>query len=483
MRNNLVYFIAALIIIKSFLWLFAIPIFQSPDEANHFAYVQRVAETGNRSDPRNVKIVSSELLKVARILNFNWGKSHPVWQEYQENWQEKIEEIPFNDRKEFIPKTSLPSGISRSYKNPPLYYSLAACFYRFFYLANFLYRFFTVRFFSLLISLFTVFLAYRIGILLFGEKGKLMAISLATLVAFQPSFSFMTASINNDVLLIFLATVFIYFGLKVIKEEKKELLFFAFLTIIFGLFVKPQFLIFLFIFPLLWRKKAKRGVLVTLVTFFTILIIAYFFFGILERMVVKQGRCPAFLNRLRFQVAFGQYLDLFSFFFSQIRNGQVFKQISSYFSSTKEFYLNNLFPWYWGVFGWLEVTMPLVVYRILKIICGLGIIGLARWFYLYFKRRKTFQFRSAVFLLATILIYFLGLVFNDFKVFVDTGKAFGLQGRYFIPIITAQMALLLLGLKTLVPEKFEKILSLFLIAGSIALNAVGFWTMYSYFYL
>lgn len=465
MKVSLSSFIILLIIIKSFLWMFAIPIFQSPDEVTHFSYIQRLAEVNSFINQRSGGITSLELMKATKILNFNWGKKHPVWQGYQTDWWEKLKQIPFADRKQFIHIEE-----QRGLKNPPLYYFLSSFFYKFSYPASFVYRFFALRTFSVIFSLLTVFMIYKIGFLIFADK--LVAGSIASLVAFQPMFSFLTVSINNDILAIFSGTLFIYLGIN-------SSIFFAFLVILVGLFIKPQLILFLFAFPLLLGKKFSKGILVSLLTVFFILLTGYVLFDLIK----IRGEPVNFSDSIRYQIAFNPYKEHFFFFLSQLKNGTLFRQIVQYFSQNRETYLENLFPWYWGVFGWLEATMPLLVYRVLKIICALSIFGLILWFVRNFKKeKKNKTFPVVIFLIWTSIVFSLGIIFNDFKVFVDRGVAFGIQGRYFLPVIAAQMSLLLLGLKTLVPKRLKKTLFILLITGSIVLNAIGFWTMYSYFY-
>lgn len=452
--------ISFLIIIKSLLWLFSIPIFQSPDEAFHFAYVQYLGEQGRSPHPRRETIISQELVLVAENLNFNWGQEHPVWKGYPERWQEKIKEIPKENRVKYV------SGEQRVNKNPPLYYWLGALFYRLFWQSNFFYRFYSVRFFSLLLSLFALFFIYKIGKIFFKDKRK--ALVLVSLVAFQPMFSFIGVSINTDILAIFIATLFIYSGLK------KDITL-SFLTIFLGLLVKPILIVLLFIFPSIFKKKIMKGIGLSLGLLAVIYLSSL---AVLENVV--KPTTPIY-DFLRYQIAFADYQVQVNFFCKSIINGKIFSQFIQYFTVNKVTYLHNLFPWYWGVFGWLEATMPLPVYTLLKLICVASLLGLFMWFSKNYKKNNEKKWQ-VIFLILSVIIFYLGVIFNDFKVFTVTGEAFGIQGRYLLPVISAQMILLILGLKMLVPKKFHNFLSLFLIVGSIALNIIGFWTMSKYFY-
>ncbi len=449
---------------KSLLWLFMVPIFQSPDEASHFAYVQRLAE-GGKFNPRRTNITSKEIIQVAEIVGFNWARNHPYWLGYQPFWQEKIQKIEPEAKKDFDQKYLQPVG-QRAKKNPPLYYYLATLFYYLFYSSNFLYRFFSVRFFSLIISLITLFLIYQIGVLIFQKR--LEVITLIILVAYQPMFSYLGVSVNSEVLAILLVTLFIFFGLKALKEGKKNNIVLALLTVFIGILVKPIIVILFLVFPLILKKRLTKGFLFSLIVILTIFLAGSF----LINLSVKDKT----FDLWRYQIAFADYQASLVFLI-KVLNKEIISKLINYFINNKETYLTNIFPGYWGVFGWLEAAMPITVYRILKVICGFSFLGIIKWFW-----QEKQKFRLVFFLLMTVLFYLLAIIFNDFKTYVEEGEAFGIQGRYFLPTISAQMILLILGLKTLVPKKFHNLLSIFLVGGSFGLNLMGFLTMYRYFY-
>lgn len=456
-RKILLYIFFLIILAKSVVWLFTIPIFQSPDEALHFAYVQYLVEEGKRAHPRRGSIVSQELISVAKILNFNWGKSHPVWQDYQTDWQEKIKNIDQKESREYV------TFEQRTIKNPPLYYWLATAAYKLVYPYSFLCRFYAVRFFSSLLSLLTLFVIYKTGRICF--KSKQEALILIMLVAVQPMFSFLSVSINNDILAIFMTTLFIYFAL-----AKKS--FWSFLTIIASLLVKPILAILILVYPFVLGKKIIKGLAIS-----SAIILIIFLGSLVVLEDFKQPTTPLF-DFIRYQIALADYQSQLIFLFNNLTNGKIFFQFWQYLIANKNTFLHNLFPWYWGVFGWLEATMPLWVYRILKIVCGLAFVGLIKGLIINKNKNKA----KICFLILTIIIFSIGIVFNDFKSYVTEGTVFGIQGRYFLPVISAQMILLILGLKTLIPKKFHNLLSLLLIFGSVTLNIVGFLTMYRYFY-
>ena len=115
--------------------------------------------------------------------------------------------------------------------------------------------------------------------------------------------------------------------------------------------------------------------------------------------------------------------------------------------------------------------MPLLVYRILKIIVALGIVGI-------FRKRLN---RPAIFLILTSLILALVVFANDAVIFGQRGNGFGVQGRYFLPGIAAHMILLVFGWFRLIPAKWQAKLGLMLICLSLGLNFVGLSSACQYF--
>ena len=147
---------------------------------------------------------------------------------------------------------------------------------------------------------------------------------------------------------------------------------------------------------------------------------------------------------------------------------QILPKTIEYLQIFIQVHYNQIFAWYWGVFGWLEKTLPLTVYPVLKIATIFSVIGLLKvW------RRVKF-FVLVVFLQALIVIA------NDWLIFVTTGQIYGIQGRYFLPAIGPQIILMVFGLFNLWP-KSQKLFSLILIGLSFGLNLIGLNSLYQYF--
>ena len=187
MKNKWLLGLMILVFIKSLVWLALTPIFQVPDEPSHLSYVQFLAENRRPPLPRREISSSQEMFTVVKEVNFNWQVNHPVWQGYQTDWRERIASINSQQRQVFEPNPYL-----TSLKRPGLYYYLAAGVYKLFFSFNFFWRFYAIRFFSLLIHLLTVWLVFLTSKKIF--KNEWLAIAGGAAVGFQPGLSFITVA-------------------------------------------------------------------------------------------------------------------------------------------------------------------------------------------------------------------------------------------------------------------------------------------------
>ena len=187
-------------------WAVLTPPFQAPDEPSHFAYVQRLAETGTPPSPAETERPpwSSEQAAALRAIEFPAVRSNPFgkppWTVEQQRLadRELAAELPQDDG----------GGAEASATYPPLYYSLEAVPYLAFDAlgANVLERLAAMRALSALLTGLTVlFIFMFIRQLLPGTA--LAAPTGALGVGLLPYVSFIGASVNNDVLMMLLAAI------------------------------------------------------------------------------------------------------------------------------------------------------------------------------------------------------------------------------------------------------------------------------------
>jgi len=396
------------IIFKILVWSLFVPMWHTPDEQAHFGHVAYLAEggqlpMGRQKDLTEEIALSEQLLGTYRNkYGNNQFTYHPEYRlEYTDNltgkYEAEITNIPLSSRHNFTD--------AESAYYPHFFYRVSGLIYKLFYSQDIFIRVFALRLFWLFSHVLMVWLAYLIGKLVF-PKDKLAAVSVAVLSSFQPMLSFVAAGVSSDNLHNLLFTGVIYFCLKINRKIFWPVLLGLAAVMYLGFINKPQFLIALgIVIPvLLWRRWKILGL--------TGLVTAWLYF---------QGKLPYFEiadKLVRPEYSLWQHLNY-----------------------TANHTFREVLPWYWGVFRWLSLTLPRwinqVMMRIL-LVAGVGLI------IKLFKRR----FEPGFWIIAwSALIYFLALFFWDWQHIRNAGFPFGIQGRYYFPVIVPHMVLLVMGIK------------------------------------
>jgi hypothetical protein len=347
-----------------------------------------------------------------------------------------------------------------------LYYVPAAIIYRLFYNSDLFTKVFFVRLYSVFLLLLNIFIIYRMGRLFF-RNNLLFVISFPLLVIFMPMFIFANTGVNSDALGNLFFTAYLYLTLLIFKNGlnlKKILLL---LSIVFlCIYAKPQFII---TFPLSFlsvliiflrdtkgiRKKISYS-MISLIIFGCLYIVSIRNHGLL-------GLLPG--------------------------NGSEFN-IGSFFKFFMEYTIphtwKEVLPWYWGIYDWLGVTYPRLVHKIINrvvIISMLGMMYKSVRFILSRKKPDRIQ-QGIIFLIIIQAVYFTGISYYDWLSWYKSGYQLGVQGRYFFPLISLQMYLLLTGWVSLIPNRWglkEKGVKLLVIL-MIILNFVALYTVVNTYY-
>lgn len=421
---------------KGLIWAYLIPPFQSPDEQNHFAYTQYIAETKKAPNIKESKNASLELMTATKILNFDWSGSHPMWSKEiftKAKLKEKeIESIPTSDKKIFV-------SYANGYKNPPLYYILGSIFYKIGSLGTILDRLFMVRVLSVIFAVIAVFFSYKIAY--FVTNNNLLSLTSASLVSFQPSFTNITSTVTNDSMAIASVTIAIYL---ILKQNTLELL---------GGFIALSTRVHLGI--LLIYSLFRQNLLIL-----TALILLLFFIS------------PSNPPYLPFGI--DKFVEASAAIRNILINQNVFPVFASFLRISIPHYLNEVFPWYFGVFGWLEITLPPIIYTIFKILILISVVG--------FLLKRNNPYPKITPGVICILLLFLVIFVFDFITFAQTGEGVGVQGRHLIPGISIHALLLLIGLELLIPKKLKKFGMKLLILFMIFTNFVAIYQIVNYFY-
>ena len=463
MRNHLILFFT--VFLTGLIWLILVPIWHFPDEQAHFGQVAFIAEKGrnprgNELDLTEEIYVSEKLLGTTRDnLGNNKFTFHPEYRiEYTDSLIGKYEASIAAFTKTSAKNTFVHQEAARY---PQLYYIPASVIYKLFYTQDLFTRVFAVRFWSLLLFTITVYITYKIGTLLFPTD-KLFAQVLTILVGFQPMMVFSNVGVNSDALGNLIFTLFIFSCLQLISFglSKKSIILSFFISSL-AIYAKPQFIVtvpiifFLFIFIYIrdhqktpWHKIIVKS---SVLLFLSLLLLNLMRLGTVNLIIETVVRF----------------------------------NLESFIKFTREYTLTHtvseVLPWYWGVYDWLGVTYPRSVHRIINRILAVSLIGFIYWLMRSFRKenRKKKEVQSIYFLILINLIFFGALAVYDWYSWYTTGYQLGVQGRYYFPLISTHMIILLIGWQSLFVwiKKLKYLPVLFLEISMITLNFVALYTI------
>ena len=429
-------------LIKGIVWVLFVPLWHFPDEQAHFGHVAYLAEGGplpmGRTNDLNQEIAISEQ-RLGTYRNKYGNNDFTYRPDY------RLEYTGSSTGKYEQEIKSLPQSLRKIYADPEsayyphFFYRVSGFIYKLFYQQDIFVRVFSLRIFWLFTHILMVYWAYKIGQLVF-VKDKLASVSVAVLTSFQPMLSFVAAGVTSDNLHNAMFTGVIYFCLRLIKRlEFKSILGLAIIMNI-GLINKPQFMIAwaIVISVLLWRWK-KLLILACLI-------------GI---WLYSQGKLPHI----------GEGIGL----------GRPDYTLWQHLVYTANHTFREVLPWYWGVFRWLSLTLPRWVNQVMMRLLLLAGIGLM----IKLFRRK---FEPGFWLIVwSALIYFLALFLWDFQQVRNAGFPFGIQGRYYFPVIVPHLVLMIMGIKELIP-RITYYLLLIINYWFIVLNWIAlYWVTASYY--
>lgn len=283
---------------------------------------------------------------------------------------------------------------------------------------------FVMRLFGIAMGCVTIFAVWRVGELIAPHR-PVVGLLAATLTAFNPMFLFISASVNNDVMVIMLNSVVILLGLQTLREGFDTrrsvllavLLALATLTKLSALVLVPVIAI-----AGLWvarRDKDWTGVLILggtmLVAWATISGWWYVrniqlygeLFGTQTMAAVAGARPGAFT---------------FGTFFSEFEG---FRQS------------------YWGVFGAFNIIVSPLFYALMDFIVFVGIFGVI-FLVAQLSSIQDFSFARRE---ISLMLYLLGIVLIGIIAYLNwTSQTFASQGRLLFPYFAAISPLLAVGL-------------------------------------
>jgi glycosyltransferase involved in cell wall biosynthesis len=446
--------------LKGWLWSAAVPPWQAYDEDAHFGYAEDIAQQRTWSiDPLWADTVERGLAR--KLLDYKQTVTQREPLDLSPQNQDQIKGLlrQFDQADvQRLQSTRRPYAWFTQ-QHPPLYYTLQAVVHQLAQAPNALVRLAWMRLLSVLMGVLAVAFTYQTVRVIWPDRGWL-ALATATLVSFQPMFTFMTATVNNGALEI-LSYAALAWSLAIIARHgmtsQRGLLLGGILTV--GLLTRSSFLTALPLVGglLLWEAWKKRRLchwLGWLMAFALPLVLAGWWYAhflssggtdmvsVYTRTVVNTSDTPLLPYLLRYP----------------------------WLTHYRDF----LHDW-WGRFGWGDTAYPDALYialEILTLYAALGWvwIGITRW-----RRRRTSQTTNVDSNLALTLMLGIGATVGliafytalDYRMAL-VGKIFYIQGRYFLSPLAAQMLLLVVGWTAL--RQGRRWVLLILCLGMMALN-------------
>lgn len=468
--------------LKSFIYMIITPLWHGPDEQAHFAQVQYFAEFGHPiPNDINVKDLSAEIFASEQLLgtarNYQGRNKYTFHPEYRleytptiiGKYETIINNFPSDDRVTFAKNEAT--------RYPPLFYYISAVFYWLAYPAGLIARVMTVRITSIMMGTLLVYFGYKTAEIIFPNN-YLAVMTSSLMIAFQPMFSFLTATVNSDNLMNLLFTMLFYYCVKIISSEKLGIwgpISIGLITVA-GFLTKPHFAVaipILLTVPLFIISKLRHAIkhapkitILAVISLLSLMLVRLW--GIIGRLL--KGQMPI--------------LPEVSIRFILKPNSPV--SLLTHLNWTAHHTFAEVIPWYWGVFNWLGVTLPHLANQIINRVLIIGVLGVFIWLVKHYHPKKWGASQKCLlFLSLSNGIYFFILLLWDWIFVRQNGFSFGMQGRYYFPLLTTHMLWLYVGCITLIPKKWEKIKSLaakFLGLGMIGLHGVGLYTLASTYY-
>jgi len=461
-------------------WQLVVPIWHFPDEQAHFGQVAfrsdhgRVQRYHELSTSQEI-LISEELLGTRRdSQGNNLFTYHPEFKINYSKTYEGLHEAEIESLNNHVDRTT--EIIEESTRYPLLYYYFASKVYNLSGDGDLFARVYAVRLFSAIIFIATIWVIFAISQLIF-PKNFFLQISLTSMIAFMPMFVFSSAGVTSDGLFnfLFMASIYLIARILLTKSGWKEVILLT-IAIIAGIATKFQFqiiwLIIAFaIFVIFWRLSIRKKLIFVggLIIAVPIILIAINFL----RFFVNDYGTPTFVQLLRLPII-PETEDF------PLSSGITFKDhlINTVYRTIRE-----ILPWYFGVYKWLSLTLPPIVYQIINRILILSILGLIIWVFKIVRNKKIDQQTKVLFFLAyTAIAYFMSITIFDWYFIRGHGFSFGIQGRYFFPTIIAHISLVFVGLLAIAPKSLKKWVAAALVLGVLFFNYFSlYWVALHYY--
>lgn len=413
------------------------PLWEGYDEYAHFAYVERLATTGDFLIDRD-QPVSREVKTSLQLAPFAWGLQGMATLTEDDYWRLPPEQrLYLQSQLKAIPQgwsgEPDPSG-PRIYEalQPPLYYWLLSVPYRIARNASLADRVFLLRYVSLVIASFSVPLIFLVAHRVVENSG--VALGASALLTAMPEFMVNVCRVGNECLGVVLYSWLILLCLDLAEDPvPRRTGMLAGIALGLGLLTKAYFLTAVAALGVLymrriWTAKEKRAVVLHAVATFGIaLLIAGWWYirnrvttgtwsGLTESVILRQYTWRQFLDGIG-HVRWGGAID-------------AILQTHVWFGGSSSLVVRS----------WM--------YHLLFLVAAIAAVGVASVFW-----RPTVVRRSSLYtLLAFYGSFWVGQLYNVLLLFLSKGWSTSM-GWYMYCVVAAEIPLLVVGLHSLLPMR------------------------------
>jgi hypothetical protein len=505
----LIALLTIIMLLKGVLWSLAFPMWQGPDEDDHYAVIQFIGELGRLPDEGDEflpdEITLSRALADVGRLPYAPEQRQAFSQTALGPGETALIELPPENRVSFAL-----GNVGKLMHATPLYYLLAAGVYRLFDGGDLLTRMQIQRLLVVILSSPLVILAYLTSRLLFPADAA-MRLTIPTLVTFHPMISAITAVVTVDGFFFVLYSLLIYLSLRVLQDGLDARYGLAIgATFITGVLIKPTLngfapLIVLLVVYDFWRasvwqrrgaagaigaeEQGSRGENCQL----SIVNCQLSIDNCRQRLLALLFMAGTILPPLAWWMQRSYRLNQDLFYFNPVLKGHrilanpyydyaFWPHMADYYQSV----WGGVFTTWWAHFGWLDTALPPWVYYLLRGLTFLALAGLvwrlarhgrALGDWRLWLRPWTPQSASTLlpwlFIALTLLLPVLLLQYYDLTFWWQYGNGRGLQGRYWLGTVIPMLIFFTVGLLTWLPLRLQPQAHTTLRAGMILLNAAS----------
>jgi 4-amino-4-deoxy-L-arabinose transferase-like glycosyltransferase len=474
----------AAVLVTAMTWALFTPPWQSPDETQHFAYAQTLAERfvlpGDRSrhplsSEHELADNASRSGREARIPGVEWSAAAFG------RWRRAAARLPRGARRDG-------GGPNAAAANPPLYYGYEAIAYRAAAGTSIFGRLYAMRVWSALLLLVTTTATWLLAGELLGRSRPLQ-LAAGAVAGLAPMTTFMTASVNPDAMLYALWSLALWLGVRILRRGLNAVDAVALLAVC-GLAVTVKATSYALLAPVLlvlavsaWRQRRRaRRALAAAVA------LAALAFAVPAGgwLIAARALSRPAVNQITAQTesdvivpyhahppfnARGFLSYLRQFYLPSAARGALFPHTLPVYSAW--------FKGALGTFGWRQFRLAPAVFFLLAALCLAALVAAA---VAVARGRVGLDWQTAAFLSLAVLGLLVVLHLTEYRIiFLAKERDDFNQGRYLLPLVSLGAVTVAAALSGLRGRGRAHAVAA-LLGGLVVLQALSLGTVAEWFY-